>query len=132
MGGLSDFLFGSKPKTVTNTLPTILPEQEALLKQLLATLTPGGSTTVPYTGQFTAPTTPTENAGLTVLDRLMQGYLPKADRSPGGVPSNIGFQPAPPSSRPNVSVTSPVQAPPAATTPPAAPRDPRESRTASG
>jgi hypothetical protein len=66
-----DSLFGSSAKTTTQTLPTLTPEQQAGLKQLLDKLTgavgssSGGATS--YSGSFAAPLSTLQQTSLTGL-----------------------------------------------------------------
>lgn len=65
MGGIGDFLFGEEPETRIESMPTMSPEQMALLNKLSTLLTGElGKGVTPYGGQITAELSGLEQEGI--------------------------------------------------------------------
>ena len=90
LSGLTDTIFGKDP-SVTST-PTMTPEQQELLKQLLEGMIQPGAKNTPskaydkYTGQLTAPTSNLQNLSLSALEQMV------LNEATGGVGSSRYYQ----------------------------------------
>lgn len=84
LGGGGDALSGSKSSSETTPTVTMSPEQQALLKKLLAELSGGGpltekSTATPYTGSFAAPLSSLQNTSLAALEQAAMNQVSGGD-----------------------------------------------------
>lgn len=84
--GITDAIFGTKSEAKSSQLPTMTPEQQKLLSQLIQQLggedlLQGGVT--PYQGRLTTETSPLENMSLAALEQQAMNLV-----SPGSVNAN--------------------------------------------
>lgn len=74
MGFLSDFLFGKDPQQNNQQLPTLSPQQQALLSQLISQgsgspdVTGAFNTSAPYKGDLTTELSPLQGTSLAALE----------------------------------------------------------------
>ena len=70
--GLFDSIFGKEPKATTESRSILTPEQDDLLRKLIAQLGGSDTTTTPYTKPISAGLSNLEGLSLTALENLAQ------------------------------------------------------------